>query len=126
MNRRKQGVYVISRWVECRSATKILVTSLVFQVFDGLTVDEVGVLSSIFRFLPFGAGSRDVTGDLVIVMVRLMTCFTQTGSLPVPVADLGDSHHFRFASTADQSAGESADRSALLLGESVAGDQRGD
>lgn len=65
-------------------------------------------------------------GDLVIVIVRLMTCFTQTGSPFVPVADLGDSHHLRFASTAGQSAGERADRSAPLLGESVAGDQRGD
>lgn len=65
-------------------------------------------------------------GDLVMVIVRLMTCLTQTGSLPVPVVVLGDSHHFRLVSALGQSAGESADRSALLLGESVAGDQMGD
>ena len=99
---------------------------MVVQVCEGVTAGEVGVFSSIFRFFPLGAGSSDVTGDRVIVIVRLMTCLTQTGSLLVPVADLGDSHHFRFASTADQSAGETADRSALLLGESVAGDHKGD
>ena len=65
-------------------------------------------------------------GVLVMVMVRLMTCFTQTGSPPATVADRGDSHHFRFASTVDQSAGEKADRRVLLLGDSVAGDQIGD
>ena len=83
-------------------------------------------MSSIFRFLPLGAGSSGVTGVLVIVIVRLTTCFTQTGSLPVPVADMGDSHHFLFVSYADQSAGEKDDRSVLLLGESLAGDQTGD
>ena len=91
-----------------------------------LTMCESGVFSSIFRFLPFGAGSSGVIGDLVMVIVRLMTCLTQTGSSPAPVADLGDSHFLRLASATGQSAGERADRRALLLGDSEAGDQIGD
>ena len=99
----------------------------VAQEAVGLTMGELGVLlSSIFRFLPLGAGSSGVIGVLVMVIVRLTTCFTQIGSLPEAVADLGDSHHLRFESYVGQSAGENADRSVLLLGESLTGDQTGD
>lgn len=71
------------------------------------------------RFFPFGAGS---SGVLVYVTVLVTTCLTLTD---LCVADLGELM-YRVLPSMLQSAGENGENTALLLGESVVGDQAGD
>lgn len=82
--------------------------------------DEDDSSSSIFRFLPFGAGSRGVR---LYVTVRVTTDLTETG---LTLVLLGDSRYRRWSS--DQSAGENGDRAevAIVLGVSQPGEQIGE